>query len=197
MSEKTEKRRAALRERLLDAAEIRIAREGLHTLRARDLAGDAECSLGAIYNVFDDLTGLIMAVNGRTFLRIGEQVGAVADPSLPPDEHLIRLSDAYLNFARNNTGAWRALFDLDTGQGDEVPDWYVAALNDLFARINQPVSQLFPNDTDEEIALMSRTLFSAVHGIISLGLENRISAVPESQIEQMIRKLLESIAGKK
>ncbi|MEM6342162.1 MAG: TetR/AcrR family transcriptional regulator, partial [Pseudomonadota bacterium] len=39
--------------------------------------------------------------------------------------------------------------------------------------------------------------FSSVHGIVLLGLENRISAVPEAQLEYMIALLLRSATQKK
>jgi hypothetical protein len=43
---------------------------------------------------------------------------------------------------------------------------------------------------------MVRALFSAVHGIVLLGLEQRISGVPPERIEQMIAQVLEQIGGK-
>ena len=71
MSEKIEARKAALKKNLTDLAEAQIAAQGFASLRARDLAKEAGCSVGAIYNVFDDLTALTLEVNGRTFLRLG------------------------------------------------------------------------------------------------------------------------------
>ena len=67
MAEKVEIRRRALRDNLIAIAEKRIAAEGLAGLRARDLAAEAGCALGAIYTVFPDMTALTLAVNARTF----------------------------------------------------------------------------------------------------------------------------------
>ena len=55
MAGKVAVRREVLRKSLIDIATQRIARDGLSALRARDLAGDAGCAVGAIYNVFGDL----------------------------------------------------------------------------------------------------------------------------------------------
>ena len=55
MAGKVAERRKALREDLINIAEATIAREGLSGLKARDLATEAGCALGAIYNVFGDL----------------------------------------------------------------------------------------------------------------------------------------------
>ena len=61
MATKTQARREDLRLKLLDLAEATIKQHGLSSLRARDLATAAECSVGAIYNVFNDLDGLVAA----------------------------------------------------------------------------------------------------------------------------------------
>ena len=84
---KAEARRAALRAGLVAAAERRIAADGLGGLRARDLAAEAGCALGAIYTVFPDLDALILEVNLRTLglfeAALGpEPAGFAAEP--PP-----------------------------------------------------------------------------------------------------------------
>ncbi len=196
MASKTQIRRDQLRERLVEAAETRIARDGLAELRARDLAKDAGCALGAIYNVFEDLNAITMAVNGRTFQRLEQAVSSSFNGQERPVKRLILMSTAYLNFADSNTNLWRALFDLQMSEDGPVPDWYREALNGLFAYIAEPVAELFPDYDKAELALMTRALFSSVHGIVTLGLENRISGVPLEQIERMISQVLLRIGNK-
>jgi len=196
MGLKSQMRREQLRDKLVEAAELRIARDGLSELRARDLARDAECAVGAIYNAFDDLNAIVMAVNGRTFLRLEQAVARSFDGSEQPVQRLTAMSIAYLRFAEANTRLWRALFDLQMRADGPVPEWYRDALKGLFTYISEPVSQLFPELGDDELGLMTRALFSSVHGIITLGLENRISGVPPEQIERMITQVLFQIGNK-
>ena len=59
-------RNAALRTRLVDAAERTIDERGLAALKARDLAAEAGCAIGTIYNVFEHLDELVLAVGSRT-----------------------------------------------------------------------------------------------------------------------------------
>lgn len=194
---KTQKRRAKLRETLIDVAEARIAQDGAHALKARDVAREAGCALGAIYTHFNDMQALVMAVNGRTFQRLGAEVTqAVAHENPPePRAHMIVMSNAYLQFAAQNTHLWRALFDLEMSTDGPVPAWYLQELGQLFALIAAPLSQIYPNKTPEELDLTVRALFSAVHGIVLLGLEKRISAVPMARIEAMISELLREFGG--
>jgi len=195
MTTKAQQRKAALREKLVEAAEIRIDNNGVGALRARDLAKDAGCAVGAIYTAYDDLNALIMAVNGRTFQKLGLVVASSVDKAgeETPTCRLILMSNAYLSFASDNTNLWRALFDLQMRADDQVPDWYLQALRSLFSHIARPVAELFPNYTHEELDVMVRALFSSVHGIVLLGLEQRISGVPLAKIEQMIAHILNQI----
>jgi AcrR family transcriptional regulator len=197
MAGKVEARKAALREKLVEAAEIRIARDGAGALRARDLAQDAGCALGAIYNVYDDLNALILAVNGRTFKRLGAAVKAsVADAGQqPPVRRLILMSHAYLRFAAENTSLWKALFDLRIPDGAAAPAWDMEALEELFSYIAGPVSELCPDLEGEQAGLMVRALFSSVHGIVFLGLEQRASGVPPEKLEMILEQVLCRISG--
>jgi len=124
MAGKVEKKRAELRRKLIDLGETRIATGGIEQIKARDLASEAGCAVGAIYNVFGDLNDLVMAVNGRTFKRLGSHVveAVNASPDAAPVETLIIMGHAYLDFAMTNTHAWRTLFDLEMSTDQEVPD---------------------------------------------------------------------------
>ncbi|MEP2717927.1 TetR/AcrR family transcriptional regulator [Pseudophaeobacter sp.] len=192
MVTKSEQRRVALREKLTEAAERRIEAQGASALRARDLAKDAGCAVGAIYNAFEDLNAIVMAVNGRTFRKLGACVTGSLDGAegQSPQQRLVLMSHAYLGFAADNTSLWRALFDIDLPVDGPVPAWYLQELEALFANIARPVSEVFPDKSPAELALMVRALFSSVHGIVLLGLENRISGVPRGRVEEMISQIL-------
>ena len=100
------------------------------------------------------------------------------------------MSCAYLEFAATNPNRWRTLFDLRMSTDMDVPSWYMAELDRLFGFIAGPVRECFPDLSATDTALMTRALFSSVHGIILLGLENRISGVPSDQLKHMIALIL-------
>src|SRR5215472_3034880 len=74
-------RHAALRTRLIDAAERTIADKGLAALKARDLARETVCAVGTIYNVFEHLDELILCVGSRTLVMLDAALRAVHSPS--------------------------------------------------------------------------------------------------------------------
>jgi AcrR family transcriptional regulator len=182
---KTALRRDDLRKRLIDLAEAQIAAGGVATLKARDLATQAGCALGAIYNVFDDIPALVMQVNVRTFARLA--VAAQVMPGAPSDQ-IVALGQAYLRFAAANFHLWRALFDLPPGP---VPEWYQVALDDLFAMIEGPVHARFQGLLAPDRALMVKALFGSVHGIVLLGVHGQ--GKPTAEVERMVVLLLRGI----
>ena len=196
MAGKVELRRAALRDTLIANAERRIEQDGLGKLRARDLAKDANCALGAIYNVFGDLNDLVLAVNARTFKRLGAAVAeSLAEAPQDATQQLIVMSKAYHHFAAANFNTWRALFDIERAPDEAAPDWYLQEMGQLFAYIDAPLSVIFPQHNTENRALLTKALFSSVHGIVLLGLDRASAGVPAAQLDEMISLILNHLAS--
>ena len=144
------------------------------------------------------MTALAMEVNRRTFRRIGQEVGGatLGHEAAPPEQRLVLLARAYLAFAAENYQLWRALFDIDLPDEASVPQWYRDELAHLFAHIAHPVSQLFQTLAGRELEMMVRALFSSVHGMVLLGLQNRISGVPRANVDTMIEQVLLRVAAR-
>jgi len=191
MAGKVAEKRKALKDKLILLGERKIAADGLAALRARDLAQEAGCATGAIYNVFDDLPALVLTINARTFHRLAETVTTALDdaPDTPLDQ-LITMGEAYHSFAANNYNSWRAIFDVERDPTKPPPDWYLAELAHLFAYIDRPLKQALPDMADDTRNLFTRTLFTSVHGIVMLGLDDTSAAVQTEAINTMIRLLL-------
>lgn len=197
MTTPTKTRRDVLREALIVIAEKQIAAEGMAGLRARDLATEAGCALGAIYNVFPDLTALTLEVNARTFADLGQDVAeALAHSSAEPTAQMVTMGLSYHRFAATNRNRWRALFDVPFAPGSKPPEWYLADMERLFAYIADPVSVLFPQMPANDQALFTRALFSSVHGIVFLALDEPGAALPRPETDRMITLLLQCVSGK-
>tara|TARA_B110000503_G_scaffold28781_1_gene46076 strand:- start:292 stop:888 length:597 start_codon:yes stop_codon:yes gene_type:complete len=196
MASKVAVRREILRKSLIDIATQRISRDGLRALRARDLAGDAGCAVGAIYNVFGDLNDLVLTVNADTFQALGRDVAAsLSKADQTPVQQLIVMSQAYHQFAAQNYFLWRALFDLESPKGEAAPDWYLAEMGQLFTFIHDPLSAAFPRMDTDQRALLTKALFSSVHGIVLLGLDDASAGVQPANIDDMIALILNQIIG--
>jgi len=192
-------RRDRLRDALIAAAEDTIAKGGLPELRARDLAEKAGCAVGAIYNAVEDLDQLVLMVNVRTLAALEDALtvvpaGAddVSDTKDAAVAQLVRLAHAYLAFALANGPRWRAMFD-HRMPGREVPEWYRNEQHRLFRHVEEPLSVLQPRASPKRRALLARSLFSAVHGLIRLGLEEKLQAIPLTALREQLTFFVNAI----
>lgn len=201
VSPKTKERRDELRAALLVEAERTIAAHGLGALKARDLALAVGCATGAIYNVYPDLDSLILEVNAKTLAAVqaflsGSSKIANGKRLSKRDavDELVDLGLHYLEFATTNLHRWRALFEHRMQAGHAVPSWYVERQLPLFGLVEKALRTLQPALTEQESTLLSRSLFSAVHGVVSLGLEERLGTLPAATLRSQLAELIRAFA---
>jgi AcrR family transcriptional regulator len=197
-------RRAKLREALVTAAERLIETQGLGGVKARPLAQAAGCALGAIYNVFPDLDALILLVSSRTLAKLDTQLTPILGQANGAGEtlgaggaraKLEALALSYLDFAAAHRASWRAVFEHRLPEGRAVPEWMIADQSRLFAKVEALLDPLVPHMGSPERALLARTLFSAVHGVVLLGLEEKLAPMPLGLLRRQLAELVAAIAA--
>jgi AcrR family transcriptional regulator len=192
---KTLERREKQREELIEAAERRIAANGLAGLKTRDLARDIGCANGAVYNLVEDVDDLVLRVGSRTMGRLDAALTAAEGDGIAPAETLTRIAIAYCDFAAENIELWRALFEHRMQPGKDLPQWSVDEQLELFRHISLPLAALFPKRSQEELGVTARSLFSAVHGMVTLGLEQKLVAVPLDVLRREIALIVRAIVS--
>jgi len=179
---------------MLEIARNIIAAKGLRSLKVRDVAEAAGCSIGSVYNEFGDFDGLILTLNRETVQALTARLEAV--PAHDPVRQLHGLAEAYLAFAAEHANLLRSLFEHRMEGDRPFPEDILLMVMQAFALMHPPLVRLLPNSDEREIALLSRILFSAVHGIISLGLEERMVAVPPENLREQLAQFVDThLAG--
>ncbi|WP_083839086.1 TetR/AcrR family transcriptional regulator [Bradyrhizobium sp. STM 3809] len=191
---KTLERRAKQRDALIEAAERMIRSKGLAGLKTRDLAQEIGVANGAVYNLVADVDELVLMVGSRTLARLDAELSAAESAGPPgPAAALVRIAIAYCDFAAHNLELWRALFEHRMPAEKPLPDWAVADQMHLFRHIHQPLAALFPQRSFDDISVTARSLFSAVHGMVALGLEQKLIAVPLAALRQQIATMVSAM----
>jgi len=181
------------------AAERTITKQGLGSLRARALAEEVGCAVGAIYNVVEDLDDLVLLVNARTLAALEHDLSAAdraGEPAERPNAAIARLvcmALAYLDFAAAHTPRWRTLFEHRMPAGREVPVWYREQQQRLFAYVEELLLELQTDESRLRRALLARSLFSAVHGLVVLGLEEKLQTIPLPVLREQVRFVVTAI----
>lgn len=191
MASKTEEKRAALREKLISAAENQLRDKGLKGLKAREITAEAGCALGALYNAVEDLDILVLHVNSRTLTRLGAALSASSpSDSALIEERLQALASTYIEFAMQNTNLWLALFEHRLPQGREVPEWHRNEHAVIIEQIIGPLGDLRPDLGQDKLILRARTIFAAVHGVVFLALQGKFVGVPQEHLSAEVTSLV-------
>ena len=141
-----------------------------------------------------DFDGLILTVNRDTVQALTARLKAV--PSDDPVRQLHGLAAAYLDFANEHANLLRSLFEHRMEDDRPFPADILVMVMQAFALMHEPLVRLMPERDPEDVALLARMMFSAVHGIISLGLEERMVAVPPEKLRQQLAQFIEThLAG--
>jgi len=187
-----QERRAALRVKLIEISENKIAADGLQSVTARYLSKEAGCAVGAIYNIFEDMNELFMEVNLSSFQKLAQSVGQAADDldNATPHEQLNKMGQAYLHHALNNTKRWLAMFEVDMSISGSIPDIYRTNLLSLMEVIATPMRKVYPDRTEEEISMIAHTAYCSIHGIVLLGVGRRWSVSEVDELSKMIHFLV-------
>lgn len=104
-----ERRHEKTRQAILDAARQIIAAEGTEALSMRALAQQIDYSAAGLYEYFDSKEAIIAAVCEQGHQRLTAYMLA-ADQALPPDELLLELGLAYIDFAVRNPDFFLLMF---------------------------------------------------------------------------------------
>jgi AcrR family transcriptional regulator len=186
--------RQRLEARMIDIAERVITVEGISAMQARRVAQEADCSVGTLYNVFGGLDGLVIAVNMRTLAVLGDKLQTAARGADGGSLHsqLIALALAYRDFAYQQTPRWRALFEHKMEPDKSVPPGYREAQATLFALVESALQSVIADAAQRMSA--ARALFSAVHGIVALALDNKLGGQDPAETERQVRLIVGALA---
>jgi AcrR family transcriptional regulator len=186
-------RRTKQREELVAAAEKAIAAKGLAGVKSRELAARIGVANGAVFNLVTDMDELILRVGSQTLARLDAALSAAEASGAPsPAETLVRIAVAYCDFAAENLELWRALFEHRMAPEKAIPEWAIEEQMNLFRHIYHPLAKCFPKWSKDELGITARSLFASVHGMVSLGLEQKLIAVPVAALRDEIATIVKA-----
>ena len=190
MARNTELRRKRIFEDAMDAATKFAQEEGLDSLTVRRIAKRVGCSVGTIYNVFDNLDTLILHLNGRTFDALYEELIKVE----AEDESravVASLTETYLVFVRDNANLWNVVFEHVWPAKYPLPDWYRKKIERLVKLLANILAPLFPEGREDENYLAALVLWSGLHGINSLVATGKLGIVTSETAKVLSDMLVE------
>ncbi|MBM3572683.1 MAG: TetR/AcrR family transcriptional regulator [Alphaproteobacteria bacterium] len=181
-----------LRAALIEAAGEIVADKGVEALSLREAARLVGVSHAAPYRHFADKEVLIAALATDGFHRLLGGIAAVPEAGAP-EERLVRLAQAYVDFARNEPGRFHLMFNRQARDREKYPELYAAAIKsyELYAAA---VAATLPAGADIELA--ADTGWALVHGIANLMLERQCDPLSTERVAALARQLIRGLAAR-
>lgn len=164
---------AAIRRKGGDAAERLLVETGYDALSARGLAQAAGCSVGALYNAFGHIDGVVREVNMRSARLLQAALrDALEHAPRELERQLIAVAEAYFDFALEHPHRWRAMFEYPVQTPD---DGQLFAVQDELLNMLRRVAEITESTGAEAVRLT--LLWASVHGLTTLASKGTIKGL--------------------
>ena len=162
MGRRSDHTRDELEQLIVGAGHTLLAEVGYQRFSAREVAKRIGYSVGTIYNVFDSLDDLMLAINGRTFLIWAATIARALDAAGP--DRIALLVASYFDFATTNRNLWMAIYDHRLPAGVPLPDRYARQRGALTDILRGEIAAVLPPETRDRAPALARSLLATVHG---------------------------------
>jgi len=189
------RRRARVREQLLDAAERAFTASGYRDVRMEDLAEAVDVSVGTIYGHFKSKDGLYLALGERALEAFATYLQQAYHPDYTPLEQVIACGDLYLRFHLEHPGLFRFLAfggpETQPAQvDDDLRDRVGRRIGEILATFEKHIAAAIASgeaDATYDPKLVARFLWGAWNGVVALSLRNDEMALTDAEVSACIQ----------
>ena len=191
-----DRRREALRDLVLGIAERAVRERGLSSLRAKEIASEAGCSIGLLYSAFKDMDGVAVALKALVLKRMADALTAASLLVDDGPEHAMArikaIGAAYVEFALGDPEMWGVLFVHRVG-GAMVPAEISGPMRTLVSVLDESLGQIVPEATGARRASLGRAVMATLAGVVASGLDHRGVAGAEDEIRWRASALVDAL----
>ncbi|WP_163577915.1 TetR/AcrR family transcriptional regulator [Halomonas faecis] len=183
----------ALHAQVMSACDAWLQDNPVHSLSLRALARQVGCAPSTLLKLYGSFGNLLQHVNLETLDLLRGVIAPLEDAG--PESRLKGLALAYWQFAQREPYRWQLLFDFPLAQEGELDRRQSDMIEALFVRVEATLKEYQPALDDLEARRLSRTLWGSVHGLVQLGLNERLGYWQGQQLEvgELIDQLLTTI----
>ncbi|TDH24529.1 TetR/AcrR family transcriptional regulator [Segetibacter sp. 3557_3] len=157
---------------ILEAAYKIVKEEGWQALSMRKIADEIEYTAPIIYEYFSNKEAILAELNKKGYLYLAKEMEDARDKYKLPGEQLEAMWMAYWNFAFKKKELYQLMFGVSMNccAAQKTPEAEAPA-----RLVTDVIRQLLGKDAQSENEVCRRyyTLWSVVHGLISINLVNQ------------------------
>lgn len=185
-------KKAPLKKRIFDSAKHLVEKEGMAQLNVRKVAQLSDCSLGSLYNAFDNFQELQLHINASILSDLFSSLNAVINKGIEEKKTfrqiLKDLGLAYIDFGQKNRMLWKAIFE-HFSQND-LPTWYSKRTQEGIYGISQTLASAF-GISQETTKRLIGFYWTSIHGMSAILLNKKMEMVSELFHDDYLNQYIE------
>jgi AcrR family transcriptional regulator len=160
-----------------------------HELSLRKLATMIGYVPSTLVNVFGSYNLLLLHAVAQTLDELAMQAQQAVKDAQSPHQALSHLAYCYHDFALANPNRWQLIFEHNMN-GEPLPEWQSDRIDNMTRMLEGLLATISPNRDEQEVLTASRVLWSGVHGITLLSVDDKFFARQPIDGKELIDNLL-------
>ncbi|MFA0909310.1 WHG domain-containing protein [Vibrio cholerae] len=160
-----------------------------HELSLRKVATMIGYVPSTLVNVFGNYNLLLLHVVAQTLDELAQEAQQAVKSTAYPKDALYQLAYCYHDFAKKNPYRWQLIFEHNMN-GEMLPEWQAKRINNMTSMLEDLLKVIAPLRSEQEVLQASRVLWSGVHGVTILSVDDKFFANEPIDGNALINNLL-------
>jgi len=173
----------------LDSVKNFLQEHSYHELSLRKVANMIGYVPSTLVNVFGNYNLLLLHVVAQTLDELALEAKDVVCQSKNAPKALYELAYCYHDFALKNPFRWQLIFEHNMN-GEVLPEWQAERIHMMTSMLEELLTVIAPKRSCSEVLQASRVLWSGVHGITLLSVDDKFFAKEPIDGKNLIENLL-------
>ncbi|HAS3611131.1 TPA: TetR/AcrR family transcriptional regulator [Vibrio cholerae] len=173
----------------LDRVKQFLDTHSYHELSLRKVATMIGYVPSTLVNVFGNYNLLLLHVVAQTLDELTQEAQQAVKSTTYPKDALYQLAYCYHDFAKKNPYRWQLIFEHNMN-GEMLPEWQAQRINNMTSMLEDLLKVIAPLRSEQEVLQASRVLWSGVHGITILSVDDKFFANEPIDGNALINNLL-------
>lgn len=173
----------------LDRVKQFLDSHSYHELSLRKVATMIGYVPSTLVNVFGNYNLLLLHVVAQTLDELAQEAQQAVKSTPYPKDALYQLAYCYHDFAKRNPYRWQLIFEHNMN-GEALPEWQAQRIDNMTNMLEGLLKVIAPLRSEQEVLQASRVLWSGVHGITVLSVDDKFFAIEPIDGNALIENLL-------
>ena len=173
----------------LDRVKQFLDTHSYHELSLRKVATMIGYVPSTLVNVFGNYNLLLLHVVAQTLDELAQEAQQAVKSTTYPKDAFYQLAYCYHDFAKRNPYRWQLIFEHNMN-GEMLPEWQAQRINNMTSMLEDLLKVIAPLRSEQEVLQASRVLWSGVHGITILSVDDKFFANEPIDGNALINNLL-------